>query len=283
MVLTNSLPITVDGVRLDTLAKNVETLAGRFIVPGLRTPNVAIPGEDGELHVPLKVREPGVIGLSMWVRGCDDDGLVPTNDATEFFKNMDALVNLFTKDTGLLTLDQLHPDGSTRRATAQVMSAFDFSVLGGPNERHARFAVELRIPKAFWEDTAATVNATAAGASLPKNLILATLAGATAPMKDLVLTVTGPITNPRITENATGIWVQYSGVLANGTSLVIDCGAWTAVIGVNSVLGSLTHGGHQRFLVAYPTTGGPSLTLSGSAGGAATSLSVSGRRKFKTA
>lgn len=283
MINTSSLPLTVDGVRLDTLAKNIETLDGRFIVPGRRTPNVTVPADDGELYVPQKVAETGVIGLSMWIRGCDDDGLVPTTDASEFFKNLDAMVNLFSRDTGLLTLQQTRPDGSVREAFAEVVSMFDFSVLGRPGERLGKFAVELRIPAVFWQDGAASVNATAAGAALPQNLILATLAGATAPMKELVLTITGPITNPRVTENATGIWVQYNGVLANGATLVISCADWTATIAGASVLGSITHGGHNRFLVAFPTVGGPSLTLSGAAGGAATRLSVSGRRKFKTA
>src|SRR5687768_5894726 len=97
MTVTTSETLSVDGVVLNTLAKNIETLTGRLRTPPLRGSNLSIPSRHGALHTATKVYDENEIVLPMWVAGCDDDGEIPYFGSArkEFFKNLDELSNLF--------------------------------------------------------------------------------------------------------------------------------------------------------------------------------------------
>src|SRR5689334_4925585 len=104
MTNTSTIPVTIDGVRLDTLAYNIETLEGRMSFPGSRGENAIVPGDDGSIFIPNKSFEDTTKTLKMWVRGADVNGLVPimSTRMAEFRSNMDRLFRLFAKKNSLI-------------------------------------------------------------------------------------------------------------------------------------------------------------------------------------
>lgn len=97
MTTFNKLPLTYDGVRLDTLAYAIETLDGRRQLPKTRSRDVSVPGLHGEVPSKYDDYEAGRVLLKMWVRSRDVDGKrVATDDPKKIlFKNLDRLYALF--------------------------------------------------------------------------------------------------------------------------------------------------------------------------------------------
>jgi len=285
---TSAIPMTVDGVRLDTYAYNIETIEGRITVPGVRGANPQVPGRHGSIYVPNKSYENGSVVLKMWVNGCDVDGAVPTTGLTEFRKNVDTLTALFTKRPTLLDVRQTWPAG-VRQALCEVLGAYDLSARA--IQPYGKFSVALDIPGTFWQDVSTTDYASATNLAPAVTLTVATHAGMTAPMDDAIVVVRGPATNPRVTDLTTGSWVQYSGTIASGTDWQIDCANWTSKTGSallygtggTSVVGATSHSGLVgTFLSLSPLTGGPSIRLDGSTFGTNTQVQIRGRKKYLT-
>lgn len=287
MTVTTAETLSVNGVILNTLAKNIESLAGRLRVPSLRTENISVPGRHGTLRTSQKFYEEGTIILPMWVVGTDDDGLVPTTTREQFFDNLDALSKLFRPGNGMLEVIHTLPDATTRRALAEVTEAIDFSV----QERSGRmplgkFSVALRVPSVFWEDAAAqSID------MLPtQNGQVAQLEGMTAPLEDGVFTITGPATNPRVEALYNGAsldvpnWFLYSGTVPSAQTLTVDCSKWTLTGGGGFVpnYANFSHSGGARWLtvVAAPAAQSPGLKVTASATTIATKVTLVARRKY---
>jgi len=282
--------MTVDGVRLDTLAWNIETLNGRLSVPGIRGEDPVVPGDDGAIFVPNKNFESGKMTLQMWVRGSTVDGLVPVmgTQMSEFRNNLDTITKMFTIRHRLLDIRQTWPLGDIQWM-AKVEQPWDFSA-SAINPR-AKFAVELDIPRTFGQDVNTTDYTSAAALSSGVTLTMATYSGMTAPINDAIIVVRGPATNPRLTNPDTGEWVQYNGTIATGTDWRVDCGIWETRTGVgigissgagtNQVANTQYAGGGARFLRLTPRpSGGPQVVLTGTSLGAGTQVLARARRKF---
>lgn len=94
MVNTSLRPITVDGIRLDTLAWNI-TKVNRAVA-GRRDSNQVVPGRDGVIASLNDDLEAPTFGLEMFVQGTDADGAVPAAGRQATFRdNLDTLVHLF--------------------------------------------------------------------------------------------------------------------------------------------------------------------------------------------
>jgi hypothetical protein len=266
--------LTVDGVVLNTLAKNIESIAGRLHVPGKRTANQTLPGKHGTLYVANKKYEANVIVLPMWVRGCDDDGSVPSGSTREeFFTNLDVLTNLFMRD-GLRDVSHTLPDGSIRQCFAEVLSSIDFSVIG--HNPLGKYSVEMEVPDVFWQD----VNAIVQARGVAENVHYPQFDGLTAPLVDAIITVTGPANSVLLTDTNSGEWFQYAAALGVGEQLVVDCAEWTAKKGAADVIGNVSHS-DDYFLPLTPNLARQlwvSMNIPGSTGG--TSVSINGRRKY---
>lgn len=295
MTFTADRPLTVDGVRLDTLAFNIEAI--QRATAGRRSSDLEVPGIDGvrpSLNDPLSAAQ---MGLSMFVRGTNADGVVPPEGArTKFVANLDELVHLFGKRHGLLDIQQqVDAAGTKRRVWAKVVDAIAPEV-NTPGSS-ARFSVGLTLPYGVWEDPATSDWTSAAIVSgTPQEVT--TLRGATERAWDGILLVTGPITNPRITDPATGAYVQLNQAVAAGAFWRVNVGTWASRYGGGLGLGSAdttgtngqpstVYGGMRRqtgFLPLVPVLDAGErrvkLTLSGSAITSATRLSVRARRKF---
>jgi hypothetical protein len=278
---TTEETLTVNGVVLNTYAKNIESLTGRLRTPGKRTSNVVVPGRHGSIRIPGKKFDENVLALPMWVIGADDNGKVPTNTTArrQFYKNVDALTQLFHGADGPLDVRHKLPDGSVRQCFADVLDAIDFTMLGANPD--AKFGVSLVVADAFWHDLDPRVSeqpANGAEAQFPE------FAGATAPMEDLIIGLLGPWTNPVLTFSD-GSWVAYDAQLLAGQGISINSGEWTlaGVGGFQPELEKLRYGGTgSRWASVPPPPAGEALTISltGGTRTADTRLSLEGRRKF---
>lgn len=293
MVNTSAYPMTVDGVRLDTLAHNIEVFSGRLGMPAVRGENRVLPGRHGRKWRAKQFDEASKV-LSMWVNGCDADGAIPggSNAYREFRKNLDALNTLFGTRHRLLDIKQMQlgETATERQILAEVQQVIDPEVFGFIA---AKFSVELRVPAAFWQDTADITYTSAANLASGVILSLAGFAGATAPMGDLIYLVKGPANAPKLIDYATAHYVQLATNLADGTNWRINAGTWESSTGVGltltsgtatSVVGSTVASGIHlpEYMVLTPNgVVAPQLQLvTGGGNGANTQVQVMGRRKY---
>lgn len=281
MVATTTEILTVNGVVLNTLAKNIESLTGRLRTPAKRTSNIVIPGKHGSRRTAGKKYAEQILALPMWVIGCDDDGQIPegSTERAEFFARVAELSRLFAGRDEMLDVRWTKTDGSVRQCFADVLDAIDFTTDTDPPV--GKFGVSLVLADPFWQDLVSkTQTKVANGASSTYSI----LAGATAPMEDLIVTIRGPWNNPRI-EFDDGSWVQYNDVLTAGEGIVIDSGTWTlsGEGGLVPSLSKLVYSGTSSHWIAIPPvdeTTGPRITFVGAGRTSSSQVEVTGRRKY---
>lgn len=105
MTYTSDRPITVDGVRLDTLAWNISQI--NRATAATRSADVEVPGRDGAIPSLNDPLEPVQVGLEMFVMGTDADGRVPNGSRRDrFWANLDELIHLFSKRHALLDVQE---------------------------------------------------------------------------------------------------------------------------------------------------------------------------------
>jgi hypothetical protein len=273
--------LTVDGFDLQTVAWNIASRARGWQVVGLRGGNPQVPSRDGSIPVLDRARDDAHMPLSMWVNGCDSSGLIPltTSGAQLVRQNVDVLTRVFGAKHRLLHLVQTMDDASQREAYAQIVQTIDFTSMA--NATRAEFAVELLLPYVYWQDVA-DVTFTSSPLTVDATVTMAAFDGMTAPATDWRWTLNGPATNPRLTIPDSGLWVQYNGVLTSTETWVVDSALFTSKKGTTNVVASTQHNGSTR-VVAIPRAGGPQVVVGGSGFGAATVLTVVGRRKFHIA
>lgn len=229
---TSLIPVTVDGVRLDSYAYNISTKSGRDYLPSVRGSNAEAPGRHGSLYIPGKKFDDGRFLLQMWVIGANTDGTISTNALDEYRQNMDLLKRLFGKRHALLDVQATDSLGAVRQAYCEVLAAIDPEVVG--TNPLGRFTVELKIPGVFWRDTTDTNYDSGAGGvnSTSTTVNNTNHAGATGIMEDLIIVVDGPATNPKVIDNATGHYVQLNEALPSGSQWNIDTSTWSSKVGV---------------------------------------------------
>lgn len=295
MANTSDRPLTVDGVRLDTLAWNVLKIARQ--TAGRRSADAAVPGLDGVLPSLNDNLDPVAFGLEMWLRGTDSNGAVPGAGSRDTFRaNLDELLHLFGKRHGLLEVQEQVNATETRRAWAKVLDSIqpDINTPGSAGT----FNVALSLVYGVWEDLATQDWSGTLGAASGVVQEVTTLAGATERTTDTILLVTGPITNPRVTDTNTGAYVQLNQALSGAQLWRVNVGTFASRYGSGLTLGSAdttgtdgtastVYGGSANqaaFLPLVPVrdTGQrrTKVALSGTAMTAATRLTARTRRKF---
>lgn len=296
MVTTSDRPLSVDGVRLDTLGWNINRL-GRATA-ARRNADTVLPGVDGVAASLNDNLEPISFGLEMFVRGTDADGVVPVGGSRDKLRaNLDELLHLFGKRHGLLELVEQHTGAATRRAYAKVTDQIEPD-LNTPGSAGV-FTVALQIPSGTWEDESTADWSGTLGAASGTVQEITTLEGATERTTDAIFLVTGPVNNPRITDQATGAYVQLNQSLSGTQFWRVNVNTWATRYGSGLGLGSAdttgtdgtgstTYGGLRNqgaFLPLVPVrdTGSrrTKVALSGTGGfSGATRLSARTRRRF---
>jgi hypothetical protein len=292
MTTTSAIPVTVDGVRLDTYAYNIETLAGRLSFPSTRGESPIVPGDDGTIFVPNQNFDEGNMTLSMWVKGSDVNGAVPGGSSAlaEFRKNLTRLTRIFGNKTRLLDVRQTWPAGDIQYY-CKIVDTIDFS--GNAYNALAKFIVAMKIPDVFGQDVSTTDYSSATNLTTGTTLTLTALDGGSAPMNDAIIVVNGPATNPRLTNPDTGEWVQLNATIASGTNWRLNCATWQTrsgaglsvssadTAGTNQVANTSFGLGGARFIRLTPKDSGPpQLVLTGTGLGTNTQVLIRARRKF---
>lgn len=275
--------VVVNGLCLNTVAWSVTTKNGRYNPAPVRGEDLTFPGSDGKTFVPNKPIDSGLWTLSMFLLGQNVDGTVPIGGGMRaaFDYNYGLLLRQVLNNQSPVTIYAWQPDGTVRTTQATLIGASPEPAvnMGG---RRAEFSLTFDILSGLWEDyIPTTISGTPSAAWSAQTLSLDNLSSGSAPINDSTIVVAGPITNPKVTNNDTGTWVQYTGTVGNGSYWTINCDTWSSTVGASSVLANTTHGGHARFVVIGPGDmfNPPSLTLTGSGTTAATNLSVTATRK----
>ena len=237
------------GVDLSTYAYLVRSVTGVDEFPALRGENILVPAIAGRRYA-AKVDDQRRLALALWVQPVNAAGTrdEPTNPE-QARVNLDALyATLGLRSQGDLV--RVMPDASERTASAEVVAVTDIEDEFGHEAIGLVADFELADPYFY----GAAVTETQAIAASPTDVTI-TNAGSAGTHR-LVLTFTGPITNPRLANlsiDAGGdFYVECLVDVAAGTDLVIDCGAWTAANdGVNAI-GSIRHSGAFEFFSLLP-------------------------------
>lgn len=273
------MSVTANGVDLTNLGWNVGDITGRLTGPPRRGKDVDVPGRHGQVRTPHKKFSSGTVILKMWANGADDDGLlVPGATMQETLRsNVDMLVRVLSADNVLIV--ETRPDASIRQINGQMLDALDLTALAGGSR--VEFAASFNVADAFWEDVSA-VTALKSGTGVWN---VSEFTGATAPMDDMVVRFDGPCTNPRLTSSS-GVYLEYSDVLASGKGVGIDCKNWTLTGygGLTVSYSKITHGGDYRWFTMDPNSVGgvvPRVTASQTAGSTGT-FTLTGKRKYLT-
>lgn len=294
MVNTSKWPVTVDGVRLDTLAWNISTRNGRDLAPPIAGEDIDTGMRDGVIPVYNKKYGPGRLVLNMWVGGTDVDGAVPVgnDDYKKYISNLDALKRMFGVQHRLLDVRlQMDVAGSNIRQALCRLGAALTPEMHSSYPYTAEFTVELIVPGAFLQDVADSNYDSNVGVVANTDITLPSpWPAATAPMRDLYLVVDGPATNPKIIDNRNGHYIQYNGVVASGSQWVVNTSLWTSKVGAGIAFTqggtdvyaqTVFAGGHAPAMFGITADPlGPQVRIEGSAFGAGTRLRLRGKLKY---
>lgn len=218
--------------------------------------------------------------LTMFVSSNDPNtGAAPTSidqGRQNFDANLDTLSRIFSRRRKLTNIVRAMSNGTSRLALCSVMSVIEPQLVPITS---GMITVELTIPDGFWRDAADTTLATLAAAFSGRVTALDT---ATAPMNDLEFDIVGPVTNPRITDNESGSWVQYTGTVSAGNTLkIVNSSMSISGVGFTPSIINMTHAGDSNWLTLYPTApNGVNITFGGSGTTGATQLQIIGHKKF---
>jgi hypothetical protein len=237
---------------------------GEFWFPQFFTANTKLM----TLHVTTNNMSTGAAGGSI-------DGMRQNLD-----QNLDYLTQLWQRRRNLANVVRNRSDGTSRLALVSVDSVIVPELV--PITDYL-VTVELTMPDPFWRD--ATDAALAIGIAPAFSGVVTGLAAATAPMQDLQFNITGPATNPRITDNESGSWCQYTGSVAAGKTLVMHNTNMTVDDGGSGwtpALSNMSHAGDSNWLTLNPSIplGGVSVAFSASGTSGATALEIYGHKKY---
>ena len=260
MTNVSDYPITVDGIRLDTLAKGIE--ATTRTLGAVRGTDTLLAGLDGVVASTNDPRDPSTLALSMFVRGTDDDGLVPLGrDAQAVYQeNLDALLHLFGKSGTLLdvrmVMDADNTPGADRQAYAKVQDSI------APEDHPGdvgRLSVVLTIPSVTWRSLTPETWSQAAVVT-GTTYEVTTLAGSSGPVDDAVITLAGPFdTGTKVVDPATGAFVRLNEAVAAGNVWRVNVDTWESRVGAGLTVDSADTAGTDKAGVTDQGGGYPRL------------------------
>lgn len=234
--------IIIDGVRLDTYAFAITSRTGWDSLPGLVGQNLLVPGRDGEVWS-AKDYAPGLMSLELFVQGTNSSGAIPGGSTASrtFRNNMDSLLAIFGKRSGLITVQKEMEDSTVRVNYAEITAVMTPDYY--EDDTVATLKILLSFPNPIWKATT-TTSSTGTG-------LLTAFTGITAPITDAVITVTGG-SSPIITDVISGSWIKLNTSVSG--SWVISCSAFTSLNGGSSAIAQTTFYPGPRFLSITPNS-----------------------------
>lgn len=237
---------TADGVLLNTYAWNIRTLSERSGLPPTRGENDSIPYRPGRLWVP-KMYDQRTVPLAMWIVGCDEDGLLPTDHSrrAQLNANEDALLRVFGvrhRQIEIVRVKEMPAGPLTLTGLVECSGTMSPSTMAGGTR--ATLTVDLLMADPFWYGAELIETIDAGGLTVTHP--------GSAPALDMEIVLNGPLNNPRLRNATTGVEVRYFGTLGSGVSVTLDTANFTAVRGVDNVVGSIRHLGAPQWMTLLP-------------------------------
>lgn len=162
-----------------------------------------------------------------------------------FDERMSLLRRLFSPRAGLGLLEAEFLDGTIITTRAQAADAIS---IGEGTAWYRKLAIPMVGPDGHW--FLPTVSQTVSIAASPTDFTFVH-PGSEAGYR-VTITLTGPLTNPRVRNQDTGIYVECLVTLALGEQLVLDGFRKTALVGATNVIGSVRHVGDFQWLWLEP-------------------------------
>lgn len=263
MTNTTSEYWSIDGVSLQTYAKNLKTWGGsKQGVPALRGSDVKIPHRSGAIWQP-KVVDSQTILFEGWVLGADDDG-VPGGQQS-FRDNWRVLKRLLFQPGRQVELTRRWVE-IVDETPVEMSAVGNGQLLGGlepkmTGSRRADFqaAIHMADPYFYSAEKSVTV--------AMNDSEVVTITGDDS-ARHIEVTLAAPMTNAvlAVTSSRLDTTLTYTSVTTD--SAVVSVDAFTAVEGGVSVLSKVGHSGAVQWLV-LPVTD-VTIALSGTGTGAAT-------------
>ncbi len=271
---------TVDSQNLSAFAYDIQTFDGLDDVPSLEGENWSAEQEHGAIWLPKFFGEASKT-VTMLVSNADSStGVVPTaldQQRAKVDANLDTLVRIFYRPRKLIDVRRTLSGGSIRQAFCEVASGIRPNTVG---LNSIRVAFELKIPGSFWQDA---TDVTSAQYNPGSNVNITEFNASTAPMANLKYIITGPITNPRVTDVESGSYFQYNGTVGASQTFTIDSLNMSSLVGTGGftpVAANLIHDGATRWLELNSTLSGTLINFTGTSTTGATKLQIIGRRKY---
>jgi hypothetical protein len=212
----------------------------------LRGDDIAVPNLPGRRWA-SKLPDSRRFSLALYITDMNASGTWDeTTGQRQAQVNLDALRTLFARP-GQRSLVHTMPNASTRTAQAEVVS---FQVTESKGDRIAFLAVvDFQLADPFFYG-ANVVDAAHAINSSPHDITF--VHPGTARTNRVTFDFTGPISNPRVTQTSTGIYVECLVTVASSKHLIIDCAAFTATNDGALAIGSIRHSGDFRWMLIEP-------------------------------
>lgn len=255
--LATSEKWTFAGVDLSSYATLVASVAGADEMPPLRGDDAAKTGLTGRQYL-AKLLDYRRVTLVLFVSSLSASGV--DGGAAQARTNLDALYAVLAP-RAQAALVRTMPDASTRQAQAECVAVNNFQ---DPVAHHAFIlSAEFRLTDPWWYGASTTGPGSTSINANPKDITFVNPGSAR--NHRLLIDITGSITNPRVTNQTTGAFVQFTGTVGASKHLLIDPYAFTITNDGADVIGSLSHGptvpwldivpGSQVFRVTGGTTG----------------------------
>jgi hypothetical protein len=256
------------GVDLSTFAQVAQVSAGEGL-PAPRGENYLTPSLPGRRHVP-KADDQARVALALTIFGANAAGGLDIGIADELGQaqaNLDALRTLFGRRHLTQPLVHVLPGGTQRTGQAAVADFSSVEVQAGRALFGAIVDFELPDPYLYGVDV---VDGPRAIAVSPTDFVLTHPGSARG--HRFTLDFLGPISNPRVTNLLTGVYVECFVTVAPTKHLVIDVSGFTAANDGVFAGGSIGHSGDFRWLLAEP--GAQTLRVTGTGLTGATRLTT---------
>lgn len=246
-----------DGLSLDEVSNDnrggrwaITDLSSAQDMPPKKGDNPLVPFREGRTHV-RKYYDQRVVSLGMVVAG-------PTEIDFEF--RMDLLKKTFGQQAQGYLKRQM-ADGSFRQSLAEPFGQNKTGAFGFRHilQDHAgKIVVDFKLSEPVFRSLIQTAPTPTTIDASPKTFEINNLG--TAQDRSSIITLAGPLTNPRIDIAESSTWVSYTGVISGGSNLVLDVKHFTAKLNGTNVLDDVLHAGDHYFLVLEPGVNSISVT-----------------------
>lgn len=210
---------------------DVESAIEGVGIPKYRGSDLQVPFQHGKRWVKKRFDRRKVV-LSMWIKG---------TDRLDLDDNIETFLKAIGKP-GLHTLVRTMRNGESRLAQAELCSEINFI---RKNPGYAKFALEFELADPFFYGITLDTEMTSIGSKIQTwNHVY----DGSAPCTAMKITLTGPLSSPRITNESNAVWLQYLGEIASGESVVIDTKYFKCTKGVDNMISAIKHGGDTYWM-----------------------------------